>query len=187
MKASTLLLSALLLALFSCEGEKKRVAFYDDTTDEMLDDTSYLDNSLASTSTAPTSPTTVAVPFTERNGVKYIEVTVNGVGFEMILDTGASITLISEAEANYLYKKGHLTADDIIGTSQQQIADGSIVENMVVRLKEVVIGDQLRYENVIATVANNANAPLLLGNEVLNRHASYAIDNEHKTINFTLK
>ena len=41
--------------------------------------------------------------------------------------------------------------------------------------------------NVQATVSANTKAPLLLGNEVLNRTASYSVDNVNKVINFTLK
>ena len=121
------------------------------------------------------------------NGVKYVQVSVNGVGFEMIFDTGCSGALISAVEANYLYQKGKLSPDDILGTTQSQIADGSIVENMVVNLKEVVINNQITCSDVQATVSNNINAPLLLGNEVLDRLATIKIDNEHEALIFQLK
>lgn len=105
----------------------------------------------------------------------------------MIFDTGCSGALISVAEANYLYQKGKLTQDDILGTAQSQIADGSVVENMVVNLKEVVINDQILCPNVQATVSNNINAPLLLGNEILDRLATIKIDNEQEALIFKLK
>lgn len=105
----------------------------------------------------------------------------------MIFDTGCSGTLISVAEANYLYQKGYLTQDDIIGIAKSQIADGSIVENMVINLKEVVLDGKIRCTDVTATVSANNNAPLLLGNEVLNRVAAYVVDNKNQIINFKLK
>ena len=111
----------------------------------------------------------------------------NGLELDMIFDTGCSGTLISIAEANYLYQKEFLTSDDILGTAQSIIADGSIVENTVINLKEVIIADKIVCSNVQATVSNNVSAPLLLGNEVLNRVASYEIDNLNKTITFKLK
>ena len=123
----------------------------------------------------------VSVPYQERGGVKTIKVTLNGMAVDMIFDTGCSGTLISLAEAQYMYSKGLLTEDDILGTSHSQIADGSIVENMVINL------DKLSCRNVQATVCLNNEAPLLLGNEVLNRTASYTIDNENKVIKFKLK
>lgn len=130
----------------------------------------------------------MAVPFVEQRGVKLIDVTVNRqFTVKMILDSGCSGTLISIAEAKYLYEKGCFTQDDILGTTQSQIADGSIVENMVINLRELVIGGQIVCTNVTATVSANTQAPLLLGNEVLNRAPSYSVDNENKLIKFKLQ
>lgn len=165
---------SLLLILASCESEKKKPVYFD--TDETTEETTYAQVG-----------DEIVVPFRNQNGVKYVQVKVNGVGFEMIFDTGCSGALISVAEANYLYQKGKLTQDDILGTSQSQIADGSVVENMVVNLKEVVINDQILCPNVQATVSGNINAPLLLGNEILDRLATITIDNENETLNFKLK
>ena len=129
----------------------------------------------------------MVVPFRSEHGVKYVQVKVNGVGFDMIFDTGCSGTLISVAEANYLYQKGLLTEEDFRGKSQSQIADGSVVENMVVNLREVVINDQIRCPDVEATVSASIHAPLLLGNEVLARLATIQIDNERQALIFRLK
>lgn len=165
-----IIITSICSLLFSCSQNKEKVAYYS------LDDTpSISDNSYQ-------SGDEIEIPFREENGVKHIMVNVNGVGFEMIFDTGCSGALISLAEANYIAEKGKLTQDDIIGTARSQIADGSIVEDMVINLKEVIIGDKIRYNNVVATVSSNINAPLLLGNEVLDRHASVTIDNEHQVL-----
>lgn len=173
MKKYVLLLS-LIMVLLSCGGEKKKPIYVD--LDEVTEESLYAQ-----------SGDEIIVPFRNENGVKYVAVKVNGVGFEMIFDTGCSGALISVAEANYLYQKGKLSQDDIRGTAQSQIADGSVVENMVVNLKEVVINDQILCPNVKATVSANINAPLLLGNEILDRLATIKIDNENETLNFKLK
>ncbi len=180
-----ILLAAIMLA--ACDGEKKKkLAFYDSGT--CIDiNTVACDGYTSSDYEQMKDAEIISIPFTENGGVKYVKVSVNGFGFEMIFDTGCSGTLISVAEANYLYQKGYLTQNDILGMTQSQIADGSIVENMVVNLKEVVIDGKIRCTNVAATVSANNNAPLLLGNEVLNRVAAYAVDNENMTINFKLK
>ena len=173
----------------SCGGEKKKqLAFYD-TEEESVDSVTFDNAGLSSdTEVSYESLEDVEVPFEERNGVKLIDVTVNGqFTVKMILDSGCSGTLISIAEAKYLYEKGCFTKDDIIGVTQSQIADGSIVENMVINLKELIIGGQIACTNVIATVSGNTLAPLLLGNEVLNRVPSYSVDNENKVIKFRLK
>ena len=129
----------------------------------------------------------VVVPFIERDGVKYIEVSLNRTfTVRMILDSGCSGALISVAEAQQLYSEGVLTDEDFVGKSKSMIADGSVVENMVVNLREVIIGGKIICPNVQATVSSNAHAPLLLGNEVLNRTASYTVDNKNKTIIFKL-
>lgn len=167
--------------LAACSGPKKKPVFYDSGVDAEPDTLVYQDDAIGYDSEI------ISIPFTEKDGMKYVNVSVNGFGFEMIFDTGCSGTLVSIAEANYLYKKGYLTQDDILGVTKSQIADGSIVENMVVNLKEVILGGKIRCTDVIATVSGNNNAPLLLGNEVLNRVASYAVDNENRTINFKLK
>lgn len=164
-------------ALISCSGDKKKPIYVDtDNVSEETENSSYAQNG-----------DEVVVPFRNENGVKYVQVKVNGVGFEMIFDTGCSGALISVAEANYLYQKGKLTEDDILGMAQSQIADGSVVENMVVNLKEVVINDQILCPNVQATVSGNINAPLLLGNEILDRLATIKIDNEQEALIFKLK
>lgn len=129
----------------------------------------------------------IVVPYRNDNGVKYVQVKVNGVGFEMIFDTGCSGALISIAEAKYLYEKGKLTEEDFRGSARSQIADGSIVENMVVNLKEVIIDDNVLCPNVEATVSGNINAPLLLGNEILDRVAAITIDNQNQTLKFKIK
>lgn len=184
-----------ILMLLSCgeNKEKKNIVFYD--TEQSLPNKNGQQSSEAeSTDTINTEvsydqgTSTVSVPFVERGGVKYIDVTVNGeFTVPMILDSGCSTTLISIAEARYLYDKGCIKEDDIIGFAQSQIADGSIVNDMVINLRQIVIGDKIVCDNVRATVSSNAKAPLLLGNEVLDRAPSYSIDNVNHEIIFNLE
>lgn len=171
----------------SCGGEtEKKPAFYESEVDDETTKSTQTEEA-SSNFNEMSNSNIISVPFKEQSGVKFVNVSVNGFGFEMIFDTGCSGTLISVAEANYLYQKGYLTKNDILGVSQSQIADGSIVENMVINLKEVIIDGKILCSDVRAIVSANNNAPLLLGNEVLNRVAAYAIDNQNKTIIFKLK
>lgn len=171
------LLLFFLIFLMSCGNEKKSPVYFEETDDEQV----------ANNATTPQSGDEIIVPFRVENGVKFVPVKVNGVGFDMIFDTGCSATLISAAEANYLYQKGKLTVEDFLGFTPSTIADGSVVENMVVNLREVIIDNKIRCFDVVATVSSNINAPLLLGNEVLDRVATITIDNQHETLNFKLK
>lgn len=180
-KGFIILLSA--AVLLSCSEKKKQLAFYDNSDIEN-DSTEVYEK----TKITYNSDEEVVVPFEEQGGVKLIDVMVNRqFTVKMILDSGCSGTLISIAEAKYLYEKGCFTQDDILGTTKSQIADGSIVENMVINLRELVIGGQIACSNVTATVSANAQAPLLLGNEVLNRAPSYSVDNKNKVIKFKLR
>lgn len=129
----------------------------------------------------------VVIPFVEESGVKYVDVSINGVGVQMIFDTGCSATSISLAEANYLYNKGLLTSDDILGVTQSQLANGKIETGMMVNLREVIIDEQIRCIDVEAHVESNPRAPLLLGNAVLDRVATITIDNENKNLIFKIK
>lgn len=181
MKYSYILFLVFSLVFISCEKKQKPIYFDTSMTssnDDGEEDSDSEDSSLEGT--------TLSVPFKESGGVKLIEVKVNGMSVDMIFDTGCSQTLISIAEANYLYQKGMLADEDIIGSSKAVIADGSVVEDMVVNLKEVIVGNKIRCTDVKAVVSKNVNAPLLLGNEILDRVSSYTIDNENKKINFEL-
>lgn len=131
------------------------------------------------------STSDVVIPYTQRGGVKLVNVEINGaIGVNMVIDSGASSTLISLAEAQYLAQKGVLTEDDILGQETAQIADGSITLNTLVRLRQIVIDNQIVCTDVIAMISDNFDASLLLGNEVLNRVGSYTIDNDNCVIVF---
>ncbi len=126
----------------------------------------------------------VEVPYMVQNGVRIVNVKVNGVAMNMIFDTGASGVSISQVEAAYLVKQGLLTEEDLVGETQMQIADGSVVAGMVVRLKSVVIGEGLLIENVVATVVMNQQAPLLLGNTAI--AGRFEVDDTKGIIRFYL-
>lgn len=169
----------LIIIVFLCvscqETHKKKAAVFEDYIDSVGNDYDSNDN-------------VVAIPFTVKEGVKIVPVTINDlIGVDMIIDTGCSGAMISLSEARYLIEKGSLTIDDVIGEGRSKIADGSIVENMVVRLNKITIGDELTATDVVATVSNSISAPLLLGNEVLDRVKTIAIDNDNQLILFLLR
>lgn len=129
----------------------------------------------------------VVVPFNEFGGVRTIQVKINNCSeFPMIFDTGCSGVTLSIAEVYVLAKQGCISAEDIDGYGYSTIADGSIVQNMIINLKQIQIGELVCY-NVRASVSDNENAPLLLGNGVLNQVESFSTDNINKTIKFHLK
>lgn len=119
----------------------------------------------------------------KRNGVFYIPVKLNDVDMEVIFDTGASDIVISSVEALFLIKQGKLTEDDVLGQAYYGIADGSVAVGTVIRLKKVEIGGRV-LENVQATVVDNIDAPLLLGQSALAQFGKVSIDYTNNTIEF---
>ena len=89
-------------------------------------------------------------------------------------------------EAQYLAQSGLLSESDYRGNALSSIADGSIVENMVFNIREMIIGNEIVCTNVEVTVSNSIQAPMLLGNGVFDRISEWTIDNESKTIKFKL-
>jgi hypothetical protein len=133
---------------------------------------------------------TINVPYTLEGGVKYVQVKINGLSTDMIFDTGCSNTLISPLEVKQLLKRGLLTEDDFLGTAKCSIADGSVVEDSIFNIRTLELTDGNRTivcRDVRTQVSSSANAPVLLGNGVLDRVASYTIDNDSKVIRFKLK
>ena len=129
----------------------------------------------------------VEVPFKKQGGVRTVQVKINDcVEYPMIFDTGCSGMSISILELASLIKHGYISEDDLVGITQAQIADGSIINEAVVNLRKLKIGD---YEcrNVQASISENMGAPLLLGNGALKNVESFRVDDDARVIKFYLK
>lgn len=126
----------------------------------------------------------VAIPYKEESGVIILPVSINNVGLEMIFDTGASTTMITVAEAQYLYSKGTLTDEDLVDYQQYETADGGISEGIVINLRKLVIGNEIELRNIEALVVENQSAPLLLGQSVLNKFQKIEVDRASKEVKF---
>lgn len=131
----------------------------------------------------PISGEKTIVKMEKVNGVFQIPVEVNGVKMYFIFDTGASIISISETEANFLWKQGKLTRDDIRGTANFSDANGDISEGTIIVLTTVKIGGRV-LKNVEASVVHNLNAPLLFGQSALGKFGKISIDNNRGEITF---
>ena len=123
------------------------------------------------------------VKMSEKNGVRYVPMKINGQELDFVFDTGASSICISTLEAAVLVKNGLLTRDDLIGEQGFVDATGRISVGARINLKTVKIGDR-ELTNIEATVIENPNAECLLGQTVLSRFGTYTIDNTKKEIIF---
>lgn len=127
----------------------------------------------------------IRIEYHEVGGVKTIPVRINGVTMNMIYDTGCSGLHMSLNELQTLIKNGTISECDFVGVANSTIADGSVSQNIVINLHTIEIAPNLKWHNIEATVSLNQEAPLLLGNGVLDKLAVISVDNKHKTINFT--
>ena len=117
----------------------------------------------------------------KENGVKYVWIEINGLKLRFIFDTGASSICISSAEASVLYRQGTLLKEDILDVELFQDATGKISEGTKINLRTVKIGNII-LENIEATVIDNIDAPLLLGQSVFEKFESIEIDNVNNEI-----
>lgn len=171
--AILLLLVSILFSCFSCGGRKAK-------PDPLFSDYNYDDETY-------NYGGIVEIPFKQHGGVRTVQAKINDCAeFPMIFDTGCSGVAISILELGTLVKHGYISEEDVIGMTRAQIADGSIVENAVVNLKKLQIGDYVCY-NVEASVSDNEQAPLLLGNGALKDVESFNIDDKGKVISLYLK
>ena len=110
------------------------------------------------------------------SGVYEVPCTINELPLKFIFDTGASTVTISSVEASFMLKNGYLKEADIKGREYFSTATGEIHEGTKIRLREIKIGDSV-LRNVEASVTHNQQAPLLLGQSVLERFGTVTIDN----------
>lgn len=127
----------------------------------------------------------IPVPYKESNdNTIVIPVKINGVGLDMIFDTGATSTCITVAEAQYLYDKGRLSEEDILDVQAYQTADGNIRVGLRIVLREVAIGESILLNDVEALVVEDQLAPLLLGQSVLKNFKEVSVDRKNRVVKF---
>ena len=131
-----------------------------------------------------TAERVVEIPFTKAGGVTKVDCTINNLPLNFIFDTGASDVTISQVEANFMYKNGYLDTRDIVGKKTYQVATGAIAVGTTIILKEIQFGG-LILRDVRASVVETQNAPLLLGQTVLQRLGKIEIDNTQRLLKIT--
>lgn len=120
---------------------------------------------------------------TKESGVYKVPIEINGSSMNFIFDTGASDITISDVEAMFLYKQGKLLKEDVLGSQQYQIADGSIAVGTIINLRTVKLGNRI-LKNVKASIVHNNEAPLLLGQSALAQFGKVSIDYDKNEISF---
>lgn len=121
------------------------------------------------------------IKMTKEGGVYTIPCEVNGLKLKFILDTGAGKVSISLSEVAFMLKNGYLDSKDIIKSGSSMVADGTIIENTQIILREIKVGD-LSLTNVKAVVVHNASAPLLLGQSAIKQLGIIQLDGNELVI-----
>ena len=104
----------------------------------------------------------VTITMEESGGVYKVPCTVNGLKMKFVFDTGASVVSLSQSMASFMIDNGYLSESDYLGKGQTHIADGSMVDVLVVNLKDFEVGG-FHLSNVTATIKDGQNVPLLMG------------------------
>jgi clan AA aspartic protease (TIGR02281 family) len=126
------------------------------------------------------------IPFTNDGSSYKVKCKINGLPLYFIFDTGACDISLSNVEASFMLKNDYIKPQDIQGKQNYSTASGEIVEGTVINLRNVALGN-LSLKDVQASVINNQDAPLLLGQTVMNRLGRIEIDNEKKVLRITYK
>jgi clan AA aspartic protease (TIGR02281 family) len=123
----------------------------------------------------------VRIAMEKNGGVYTTPCTVNGLQLRFVFDTGASNVSISLSEAVFMLKNGYLDEEDLHGSSYSQIANGELVENTTINIKELEIGG-IRLQNIEAIVIHELSAPLLLGQSAIQRLGPIQIEDDELII-----
>ena len=119
--------------------------------------------------------------FARRGGVFVLPVTLNGTAKSyFVVDSGASNVQIPQEVADELMKDGTLTQADFLGARSFVVADGRRLQQKIVRLRSLQVGNRAM-ENVLAAVGA-PRSQALLGQSVLQRLNWWKIDNVKNAI-----
>ena len=123
----------------------------------------------------------VTITMEEKGGVFYIPGKINCLQLQFIFDTGASNVYISLTEALFMLKNGYISDKDLGGRAYAQVADGTIVENTEVNLREIEVAG-IKIHNIKAYVSNSLDAPLLFGQSAIQKLGPIQIHGNELTI-----
>lgn len=120
-----------------------------------------------------------------RTGIYTVKCFLNEMPVSLVLDTGCTNVSISLIESDYMLKNGYISQNDFLGYENYQDATGNYHKARILLIKKFRIGNKV-IENVRASVIPNQEAPLLLGQNVLNRLGKVEIDPQKKILKIYL-
>jgi aspartyl protease family protein len=116
------------------------------------------------------------------SGLIEVPVVLNGVlKINFIFDSGASEVSISPDVALTLIRAGTITESDFLQDQIYTFADGSKAQSKRFLIKKLVIGDQT-LTNIEASISKSIEAPMLIGQNVMNKLGSVTIDYDNQLL-----
>ena len=118
----------------------------------------------------------VKVPLTKKGGVYEVPCKVNGKPVNFIFDSGSSDVSISkeffiEGVKTGLFKQSDLYSDVV----NYKVASGAVVAGKLINIRKLTIGSLVLY-NILGSIIDSPNTPMLLGQSALEKFGSYSID-----------
>ena len=124
----------------------------------------------------------VVIPIEVTENSIYATAKINGIDVRFLIDTGCSDIQITSAEYYYMKHLGLVSEKDLNDEKITCVyADNSKGECHSINLKTLNIGD-VELTNITATIQENADASILLGQNVLRKLGKVTIDYEGKKI-----
>jgi aspartyl protease family protein len=114
-------------------------------------------------------------------GTYEVATKVNSLPLNMLFDTGAADITISRTEVDFMLKNGFLTERDFVGKAIYNMANGVSEESKTIMLRRLEIGG-LVLTNVFASIVENREAEMLIGQSAMQNFATITIDNKKQEI-----
>lgn len=124
--------------------------------------------------------------FTMENNSICVRGEINGLPLKFVFDTGCCDVSISSVEAAFMLKNGYLEERDLGGVSQYRTSSGELINGTIVNLRNVIFGGKV-FHDIRASIINNQDAPLLLGQSMIARFQTFDVNYESNTISFLLR
>jgi peptidoglycan-associated lipoprotein len=117
---------------------------------------------------------------TDADGFFLVPMIIDGLNYQVALAEGEESYLqFSKDEALKLLKQGLISKEDFDGDVQTILANSSIADKAIFRLKEVRIGTRIQ-RNIKARVSALQKVPVMLGEDMMNRFGQYTLDRKKK-------
>ncbi|MGH1337231.1 MAG: retropepsin-like aspartic protease family protein [Aureispira sp.] len=127
-------------------------------------------------------PKVYTIPFVSGPaGTMEVDVDINTFSRRFIFDTGSSSISFGKDFLEILKNNNFITDNDIIGKTKTKLANGDLVDALVINLKTIELGN-IKLQDVEALVIDKSDIPFLLGQNILNQFGVITIDNNKKEI-----